>query len=94
MKPSLIFGIALSAAMTLPVLAAQAETAQHRHGPRHLQRTVEGGLVAPAARAQAAPLLPPFIPRIAPYPDGQGDEDGLSRDPSDCNKGCIGGNPG
>ena len=28
-----------------------------------------------------------------PHP-GDGDDDGLSRDPDDCNKGCIGGNPG
>jgi hypothetical protein len=30
-----------------------------------------------------------------PYANpGDGDDDGLSRDPDDCNKGCIGGNPG
>jgi hypothetical protein len=33
------------------------------------------------------------LPHIAPYPDNQGDEDGLSSDPDDCMKGCIGGNP-
>ena len=25
---------------------------------------------------------------------GDHDDDGMSRDPDDCNKGCIGGNPG
>ena len=34
-----------------------------------------------------------FKPYAAPG-DGDGDDDGLSRDPDDCNKGCIGGNPG
>jgi hypothetical protein len=33
------------------------------------------------------------LPHISPYPDNQGDDDGLSRDPDDCMKGCIGGNP-
>ncbi len=32
--------------------------------------------------------------RYGPYRNGQGDEDGLSRRINDCNKGCIGGNPG
>jgi hypothetical protein len=32
------------------------------------------------------------LPRIAPYPDNKGDEDGLSEDQNDCNKGCIDGN--
>ena len=37
---------------------------------------------------------PGFFSHIAPYQPGQGDTDGLSRNPDDCNKGCIGGNPG
>ena len=41
----------------------------------------------------AAPA-PALVPIAAPYPNGQGDEDGLSRHIGDCNKGCIGGNPG
>jgi hypothetical protein len=47
------------------------------------------------AAATAAPQAAPFglaWPHIAPYPDGKGDEDGLSEDPNDCNKGCIDGN--
>ena len=31
-------------------------------------------------------------PHIAPYPDNKGDEDGLSEDRNDCNKGCVDGN--
>ncbi len=41
----------------------------------------------------AAPPAPLAWPRIAPYPQGQGDTDGLSTDIDDCNKGCIGGQP-
>lgn len=50
----------------------------------------------PAAAAAAAPQAAPFglsWPHIAPYPDGKGDEDGLSEDANDCNKGCVGGAP-
>jgi hypothetical protein len=72
----------------------------HRyHGPHH---TVHHHFVAhnpaeaPAAGATtAAPQAAPFglaFPHIAPYPDGKGDEDGLSEDENDCNKGCIDGN--
>jgi hypothetical protein len=53
--------------------------------------------VAPAAAAAAAtPQAAPFglsWPHIAPYPNNKGDEDGLSEDPNDCNKGCIDGAP-
>jgi hypothetical protein len=52
---------------------------------------------APAAAATtAAPQAAPFglaWPHIAPYPDNKGDEDGLSEDVNDCNKGCIDGEP-
>ena len=74
----------------------------HRYqGPHH---TVHHHFVAhnpaeapaPAAAATiAAPQAAPFglaLPHIAPYPDGKGDEDGMSEDEDDCNKGCIDGN--
>jgi hypothetical protein len=52
---------------------------------------------APAAAATtAAPQAAPFglsWPHIAPYPDNKGDEDGLSGNTDDCNKGCIDGAP-
>jgi hypothetical protein len=48
-------------------------------------------VVAPPPAAQPAPFGLAW-PHIAPYPDGKGDEDGLSEDPNDCNKGCIDGN--
>jgi hypothetical protein len=53
--------------------------------------------VAPAAAATTAvPQAAPFglsWPHIAPYPDNKGDEDGLSGNTDDCNKGCIDGAP-
>ena len=77
----------------------------HRyHRPHH---TVHHRLVAhnPAEAPAPAAAQPPagavesgppatnqmFKPYAHP---GEGDDDGLSRDPDDCMKGCIGGNPG
>jgi hypothetical protein len=48
--------------------------------------------VTAPAPAQAAPFGLAW-PHIAPYPDNKGDEDGLSEDPNDCNKGCVEGTP-
>jgi hypothetical protein len=100
--------IALAALLWAPLAAnAQTEqpTPYHHYqihryqGPHH---TVHHHFVAhnpaptPATAATtAAPQAAPFglaFPHIAPYPDGKGDEDGLSEDPNDCNKGCIDGN--
>jgi hypothetical protein len=75
----------------------------HRyHGPHH---TVHHHFVAhapapgptpvvaaPPPATQAAPLGLSW-PHIAPYPDNKGDEDGLSGDTDDCNKGCVDGAP-
>jgi hypothetical protein len=50
---------------------------------------------APVAATTAAPQPAPFglaFPHIAPYPDNKGDEDGLSGDENECNKGCVDGN--
>jgi hypothetical protein len=67
---------------------------------RHYVRGFEARPVRPpapaAASTAAAPQVAPFglsWPHIAPYPDGKGDEDGLSEDVNDCNKGCIDGAP-
>jgi hypothetical protein len=45
----------------------------------------------PAAESGCVDRFQPFKPYAHP---GDGDDDGLSRDPDDCMKGCIGGNPG
>ena len=74
----------------------------HHHfhnGERHQVHRFEARRAPPATPATAAmtaaPQAAPFglaLPHIAPYPNGKGDEDGLSEDPNDCNKGCIDGN--
>ena len=96
MKQAVILGIAFATAISLPALADQlGSVAHHRHLSHHGHRNVEQGVISPDATARgAAPLSALPIPGVAPYPDGRGDEDGLSRDPNDCNKGCIGGNSG
>jgi hypothetical protein len=81
--------------------------APHRHyqvhrfeGPRHTVRhrfVAHNPAPVPVAAAatpapQAAAPLGLAWPHIAPYPNGKGDEDGLSEDQDDCNKGCIDGN--
>jgi hypothetical protein len=72
----------------------------HYVGPHH---TVHHHYVAHEPAPVAAPVVTaqppqaaPFglsLPHIAPYPDGKGDEDGLSNDEDNCNKGCVGGAP-
>jgi hypothetical protein len=68
-------------------------TVHHRFVAHNLAQAPEP---APASAAtHAAPQAAPFglaWPHIAPYPDNKGDEDGLSEDPNECNKGCIDGN--
>ena len=84
-------------------LAAYAQTEQptvhqhyHHYAPHHTVNHHYPAIApAPVVVAPPAPQAAPFglaLPRIAPYPDGKGDEDGLSEDPNDCNKGCIDGN--
>jgi hypothetical protein len=101
-----IVGIALAFGSLAPVAIAQTEQpTMHHHfhyyiAPHH---TIHHNYVAhgptmapvPAAAANPAPQAAPFglaLPHIAPCPDGKGDEDGLSEDEDDCNKGCIDGN--
>ena len=70
-------------------------TRPYHHPHHHAYHRLPVVRDAAPAPAPAAPQAAPFglaLPRIAPYPDGKGDEDGLSDDPNDCNKGCIGGN--
>jgi hypothetical protein len=94
------------AALLSGSIAAYAQTEQpttHHHyhvhhyvGPHH---TVHHHYVAAPEPVPAAAAIPPqaapfglAFPHIAPYPDNKGDEDGLSEDEDDCNKGCIDGN--
>jgi hypothetical protein len=80
-------------------LAAYAQTEQptthhHHHYVAHNPAPVP----APIAQRPGEPVEngPPQTNQMfKPYAHpGEGDNDGLSRDPDDCMKGCIGGNPG
>ena len=92
--------IALALVMALSGTRAYAQTEQpnahhhtHHYAPHHAvhrQTAPAPAATAPAPQAGAFGLA---LPHISPYPDNQGDDDGLSRDPDDCMKGCIGGNP-
>jgi hypothetical protein len=67
--------------------------AVHHHYAAHNPAPAVGGS-SPVVTAPA-PQTPAFglsLPQIAPYPNDKGDEDGLSEDEDDCNKGCIDGN--
>jgi hypothetical protein len=105
-KTSTTLALALAMALSGSLAAyAQAEQPIVHHHPHHdapghavhHHYVAHGPAMAPAPVATSpAPQAGPFglaLPHIAPYPDNQGDEDGLSRDPDDCMKGCIGGNP-
>ncbi|HZZ21966.1 MAG TPA: hypothetical protein VFE60_05020 [Roseiarcus sp.] len=105
MKTSTTIALALATVLS-GSLAAYAQTEQsapyhHHHvqGPHHAVHhhfVAHNPAPTPAAAATtAAPQAAPFglaLPHIAPYRDGKGDEDGLSEDQDDCNKGCIDGN--
>ena len=97
MRLAIALAITLGAFALAPAGKACAETAEpvphhhhhhkHHHAVEHASRPVVRP--APAVEAPAA-----VTPGFKPYPPGEGDTDGLSRDPEDCDKGCIGGNPG
>ena len=99
MKLSVVLGIVLATALAVPALAGEAAgdgKSHYRHAYRHMREAAPPRAITRNATPQAPPAgsAPIVFPGIAPYPNGQGDEDGLSRHIGDCNKGCIGGNPG
>jgi hypothetical protein len=79
------------------VLAMSTAWATESAAPRHHRHGRHAMHAAPAPTSQRLfPASPDrFYSPFAPYAHpGDGDNDGLSRDPDECNKGCIGGNPG
>ena len=99
MKRSIVLGLAVATALAVPAFAVEsggdAKPIHHHHADRHLHWAVKPVAVAPNASVHPPAASPGgVLPRIAPYPENQGDENGLSRRINDCNKGCIGGNPG
>jgi hypothetical protein len=86
---------------TCAVLAAsaawEAESAasRHHHHGRHVTHTAPAPTSerrVPAAESGSLDRFhSPFKPYVRP---GDGNNDGLSRDPDECNRGCIDGNSG
>jgi hypothetical protein len=99
MRLSAATALALGVIRAAPIAASAYVDATpiHKHGfhAHRAYKAVQTGKVEPSSTARIpAEPAPSFFPHIAPYPPGQGDTDGLSRNPDVCNKGCIGGNPG
>ena len=97
MKKIFAFCITLSCAAIVSVSVAAGETSLRvNHHGRHAPHGSRPTASAAAAQASNRPTVPPFswltqlFPNVKPYPPGQGDADGLSRNIDDCNKGCIG----
>jgi hypothetical protein len=97
MRTAIALAITLGAFALSPVVAASAEPVEpvphhhHHHKHHHAVEHAPNTVAHPAPGVEApADVTPGF----KPYPPGEGDTDGLSRDPDDCDKGCIGGNPG
>jgi hypothetical protein len=92
--------IACLVVATCAVLAASTAWAtenaasRHHHHGRHVTHAAPAPTSerrVPAAESGPADRFQSFKPYAHP---GDGDDDGLSRDPDECMKGCIGGNPG
>ena len=88
----------LLAALSFGSGAAYAQAEHPPAGHRahvHRGRQTHNPAPAPIVEHPAQSNAPQTNPMLKPYPHpGEGDNDGLSRDPDDCMKGCIGGNPG
>jgi hypothetical protein len=94
-KESLVKGsanVVVAICAVFAVSTAWAETAapRHHYGGRHPTHAAP----TPAVKRSLPPAHGGTL-QGKPYAHpGEGDNDGLSRDPDDCMKGCIGGNPG
>ena len=81
----------LAVALAAPSAALAQEPVKpvhtHHHHPAHRGATVQQPVPAPTPESAGSMFKPYAHP-------GDGDDDGISRDPDDCMKGCIGGNPG
>src|SRR5215471_21013190 len=92
MRHSLGLAFALTIVTSLP--AATQNAPIHRNTPvrgHHAAQPVKRTPVPAVENSSHDTVHRPF----APYPHtGDSDHDGLRRDPDDCNKGCIDGNPG
>ena len=85
--PTLALGVILAASTA----CAAEDAAHHPSSPSAIIRRRPLNI-----RARPSGHRAPAVeePAFRPFRPGEGDTDGLSRDPDDCNMGCIGGNPG
>jgi hypothetical protein len=92
MRHSLELALTLVIATSMPAATENAPVQQNAPVPRHHAAQPAKKRSVPAVENSSQDRVHrPFTP----YPHtGEGDNDGLSRDPDDCNKGCIDGNPG
>jgi hypothetical protein len=100
---TIVLGFATALSGSLAAFAQTEQPVVHHHyhhvyPPHH--SVYHHHYVAAPAGAPAPVVVTPSpqtsplglsLPHIAPYADGKGDEDGLSEDEDDCNKGCIDG---
>ncbi|MGO8739351.1 hypothetical protein [Rhodoblastus sp.] len=86
-------GFALALAFILSASAAQAAEAGSAHPRHHRQyRPTSRTESRPHAATQPQPEQS-LLPSLTPYArSGEGNNNGLSRNPDDCATGCIGGN--
>jgi hypothetical protein len=74
--------------------AENAASRHHRHHGRHVTHSAPAPTAkrrVPAAESGSVDRFQSFKPYAHP---GDGNNNGLSRDPDECNKGCIDGNSG
>jgi hypothetical protein len=105
--PGISLAVATLLAGPVAAQAQTAEPTPYHHYHVHHHHTVHHPYVAhnpapapgptpvvsaPPPATQAAPFGLSW-PHIAPYPNNKGDEDGLSGNTDDCNKGCVDGAP-
>ena len=87
------FAIAIAAAGTSAAFAQEpVKPAHSHHRAHHPRHPAKQDAVRQAVPVQAPPSANSIFKPYA-HP-GEGDDDGISTDPDDCMKGCIGGNPG
>jgi hypothetical protein len=91
MRIPLGLAIAGIAAVAISPAWATEPAPAHRHHARHVTQPAPASVARqPAQAAESGPFGAMFMPYARP---GEGDNDGLSRNPDDCMKGCIGGDP-
>ncbi|HVO32278.1 MAG TPA: hypothetical protein VMU17_00080 [Elusimicrobiota bacterium] len=97
-----IIGLALALGFVLVAPAANAvehattqpKTAHPHKHHHHARQAVEPQTPARPPVVVEEPAPPPAGLAVRPYSQpGEGNNDGLSRDPDDCNMSCIDGNP-